>query len=78
MIRTEEQISAKLTELLARAKELEPKEYKSVQEKFEFNTIVSQAQILAWVLHRPTGVTNTMDHEETKMIEVQNDVRYSE
>lgn len=71
MIRTEEQISAKLTELLNRATELEPKPNKTVHEKFEFNTIVSQAQILAWVLHRPTGVTNTIEYEETKMIELQ-------
>ncbi|OIH12193.1 hypothetical protein A7M79_01510 [Acinetobacter baumannii] len=71
MIRTEEQISAKLTELLDRASELGPKQNKTVQEKFEFNTIVSQAQILSWVLHRPTGVTNTIDYEEPKMIELQ-------
>ncbi|HGF9505169.1 TPA: hypothetical protein ACJEU7_002387 [Acinetobacter baumannii] len=71
MIRTEEQISAKLAELLDRASELGPKQNKTIQEKFEFNTLVSQAQILSWVLHRPTGVTNTIDYEEPKMIELQ-------
>lgn len=69
MIRTEKQVSAKLTELLTRAHELNLKKNKTTHETFEFNTIVSQAQILAWVLHRPTGVTNTIDYEETKMIE---------